>query len=205
MSYYDDMYKKREQLIEQIKNLKTQLIRLPEGELHIQKDRKQTKWMVSYKTQKGNTVRKYLPKSQFQQAQLLALSTLYKARLKDREKELKAIERCLQVYDPAYHGYPDQISSEEQKVLSNEHLYALLQPYLTRNQIYIHNWLNEPYESNSDYYPDQLRFLVNESFYVRSKSEVFIAEVLIKSGLPFRYEVLSTNAQTSSQKWYVFH
>ena len=158
MSYYDDMYKKREQLIEQIKNLKTQLIRLPEGELHIQKDRKQTKWMVSYKTQKGNTVRKYLPKSQFQQAQLLALSTLYKARLKDREKELKAIERYLQVYDPAYHGYPDQ-----------------------------------------------LRFLVNESFYVRSKSEVFIAEVLIKSGLPFRYEVLSTNGQTSSQKWYVFH
>lgn len=48
-------------------------------------------------------------------------------------------------------------------------------------------WANADYEHNEDY-PENLRYPTKGGFYVRSKSEMMIANELIEQRIPFRYE-----------------
>jgi hypothetical protein len=49
------------------------------------------------------------------------------------------------------------------------------------------HWLNEPFE-HSCFHPEQLTYTTSAGLKVRSKSELIIAEELIKAKIPFRYE-----------------
>ncbi|MBO4889058.1 MAG: hypothetical protein J5589_12225 [Firmicutes bacterium] len=189
MVYYEDLLERRKELIEQIKEIKSKIILLPDGQLHIQKDRKSTKWMVSIKDKEGYVSRFYLPKSKLTEARKYAFSMLYHARLFDRERELKATERYLKTFDPRYHGLPEKCPSKEREVLDNPYLYEMLSFSQTDKQRKIDEWKKEEYPDNSSYYPQQLIHRVSDDLTVRSKSESIIAEELIRLDLPFRYEM----------------
>ncbi len=188
MDLYNEMYERREKLADQMKDLQEKLIRLPAEDLHVQKDRGNTRWALSGKDEKGKYYRRYLSKTQREEAVIYAAATLYRAKLSDIELEYKAVSRFLQVFDRAYRGISAVYITHEEKLLENEGLLELLMPYLSENQKAITKWKKEPYEGNSNYHPEQLLYQVSDNLFVRSKSELMIAEELIRLGIPFRYE-----------------
>ena len=188
MDLYNEMYERREKLADQMKDLQEKLIRLPTEDLHVQKDRGNTRWALSGEDEKGKHFRRYLSKTQEEEAVTYAVATLYRAKLSDMEREYKATSRFLQVFDKAYRGIPEVYITQEEKLLKNEGLLELLMPYLSENQKAIIEWEKESYEGNTNYHPEQLIYRVSDTLFVRSKSELMIAEELIRLGIPFRYE-----------------
>ena len=189
MELYDSMYERREKLLAQIKEIQRKLLELPEGELHVHKDRTRTKWILYIKDSKGVKRKIHIPKTQPNDAQLHALSTLYQARLKDRQIMLKAVERFLRVFDPACRGLKELLRSNEDVLLENEGFSELLNPYRSAKKLAIEEWKKEDYPKNTDYYSEQLIHQVSPDLFVRSKSELMIAEEYRQSGIPFRYEM----------------
>ena len=64
MDLYNEMYERREKLADQMKDLQEKLIRLPAEDLHVQKDRGNTRWALSGEDEKGKHYRRYLSKTQ---------------------------------------------------------------------------------------------------------------------------------------------
>lgn len=63
----------------------------------------------------------------------------------------------------------------------------LVEPLTLDDETYVHEWLQIPYQQK-EIKSGQKSFPTSSGLFVRSKSEVIIAEMLEKNGIPFRYE-----------------
>lgn len=63
----------------------------------------------------------------------------------------------------------------------------LISPYIISNEEYAKQWLEEPFIPNSSY-QEHLIFETANGELVRSKSEVIIADTLLRLGIPYKYE-----------------
>lgn len=64
---------------------------------------------------------------------------------------------------------------------------ALIKPIIETDEQYIEKWLTEN-KGEQNPYPEKGQFLTSKGEYVRSKSELIIADMLAKYGIPYRYE-----------------
>lgn len=160
----------------EISRLEKSLKKMPTGKLYTSFNGGYFKWYN--KTKNG---RKYIPKSNRQLAQRLAEKRILNAQIEDLTKEKKAIRAYLKQYD-----------SENLKVEEELKLPAIIN-LLAKDPAEISmsekakKWMNEAYKKKEDY-PENLTHQGASGAYYRSKAEADIETVLLRAGLPFRYE-----------------
>lgn len=168
------LYEKQSKLAQKIKQFQDEISRLPEGNLVSCCNGKYTKWYIS-----SSGKMQYLPKRNRKLAEQLALKKYISYKLAELTQELAALN--------AYISNLENIQSQSNFLSSNPQYIELLPEIYTKRFGKYEEWTHTPYMSN-DKYPDGLVHLCNTGKYLRSKSEVIIANALYEHQIPFRYE-----------------
>ncbi|MBQ4259044.1 MAG: ATPase [Lachnospiraceae bacterium] len=108
--------------------------------------------------------------------------------LEEYIQELSQIENFLSKYHPP--------KSKTEALLEDEAFFKLFSLNYNITDEDLKNWTDEKYIKNPKY-PDQLQHKCLSGEYVRSKSEVIIANMLFTNHIPYRYECLLTLGNTS--------
>ena len=170
--------RRQKQIIEKaIADLNKQISNAPEGSLRLAKKRKGYQYYrkeITYDT-KGT----YLQSRDRNLAARLAQKDYNIKVLAELEKQLKAIDRFLKTYDPNAVQQVYEKLSEPRKNLIDK-------GFLTDEE-YVRQWLNKPYNKMA-FGKDDPEYYTSKGERVRSKSELLIAEALIRYNIPYRYE-----------------
>ena len=160
---------------DKITALKKQLLSAPDGKLICGQSGKYCKW---YQSDGHNKT--YIPKSQRNLAEKLALKRYLSAEINDLINEKKALEAYLKIHRNA----PKEA---EQLLQSKPEYQKLLKSYFQPQNSIVESWQAESFEQNTAY-PEQLNNPTASGNLVRSKSEMLIDLYLYKNKIPFRYE-----------------
>lgn len=109
----------------------------------------------------------------------LAKRDYYKQYLKDLKREMKAADGYLK-----WHKDTSEVSQYLEK---HQGICPLLPQTLISRENKYYAWANAEYGRNQEH-EEHLIFITDGGFYVRSKSEQMIANMLLAEGIPFRYE-----------------
>lgn len=165
---YDSLKTKYEKLNSSISSL-------PEGNLLCVKNGNYTKWFIS---NGSNPI--YIPKSQKNTAELLALKKHYQFQLLELSKEMSILSKCISQYE--------KIKSKSSDLLDDTSAYnSLIKTHFETYSEKISDWINSDYIHNTNH-PEHLIHKTNSGEKVRSKSEVIIANALYSNKVPYRYE-----------------
>lgn len=122
----------------------------------------------------------YIPKSQTELIYQLKQKRFMKKAVKVIENNINVQEKILKKYKPYdYHSL--------KKMLPPSDSDNLLDEYESKVFPDLHKWENSPYRKNP-YKPEYLRFKTSFGLMVRSKGEMFIAELLHNYNIPFHYD-----------------
>jgi len=160
-----------EHMKKQIKHIKEELGKMPEGKLVCCKDC----WYLSDGHKKT-----YIKRRDRELAEKLAVKKYLSALLEDLEKEKAAMEMYIRhcIKDK---GKVDYLLTHSSEVLN------LLSPYFSPLSTELDNWMKSPYVKNIKH-PEHLKHKVTKDEFVRSKSEAMIAKLLKQYKIPYRYE-----------------
>ncbi len=149
----------------------------PEGRLKIKKDGIYVKYYHVRSSGSKKVPRTYISKKDIKLAQSLAMKA-YKDRLiYSLKHEIQAIDAYLRLYPKDNGDALFRISPTIRELIGSE----------VFPQFDAENWLQEPYDQSTEY-PEDLKLMTMKGHYVRSKSEVMIADELYRRGIPYRYE-----------------
>lgn len=148
---------------------------MPVGELLCIKNGNYIKW---YKSDGSTPI--YIPKSNRDYAEALAWRKYYQLQIERKTKELQLLEKYLTNYE--------KINIAPDLLFENSSCYKelLTQKYKSHTND-PNRWAFEEYEHNSRYQENLIHKSISGHF-VRSKSEVIIANSLLISNVPYRYE-----------------
>jgi len=156
-------------------DIQSRLNHLPEGKLICVPNGSYVKW---YHSLDGNIT--YIPKSQKDFAEKLAIKTYLLHRLHELQQELKSLNFYLRHHKESV--------MESTSMLAHTSPYApLLTKYFKPISDELDTWAMKLYESNPSH-PEQLVHKTCNNLLVRSKSEAQIAMYLYTNKIPFRYE-----------------
>lgn len=172
---YEQMLRESKKIEQKIKQLQTQLAKLPEGNIYCSRTGKYVKWFQS-----DGKHQIYIPKKNRHLAEQLALKKYLSLQLKNLTQEKKAINFYLR-----HHNM--DAGQAEQSLISSPEYQELLTPFFKPISQEISEWMNSPYEKNN-LYPEKLVHRTLMGGYVRSKSEMLIDMVLCNNKIPYRYE-----------------
>jgi len=168
------LYEKQSRLARKIKQLQEEISLLPSGELQICRNGKYTKWRISY----GSKV-ECIPKRNYEMAQKMAKKKYLSYELEESKQELAALN--------AYISDLESIKAQS-KLFSTNLQYIELLPDIYMKHFGKHEeWVIGPYKANEKH-PEGLIHVCNAGKFLRSKSEVIIANALYDNRIPFRYE-----------------
>lgn len=167
--------KERKRLELEIQRLQSKLQTMPKENLILAKNGTSYKWYCTDGKHKA-----YVPKSDRSMMEQLAYKKYYMLRLKNLEREQRAIDFYLKHHD-------EEAYQKEQELLSNSEFQKLIsKQFLPKEQKMI-EWMKGPFKKN-EFHPEKLVHKTSVGIRVRSKSEQIIAMVLAKYQIPFRYE-----------------
>lgn len=169
-------------LCDRICCIQKQLRTLPDGKLICSHQPRSTKWYVSNGHQKT-----YIPKSNRPFAEQLAQKKYLSLLLEDLENEKKALAFYLRHHAPT--------DKSAQLLTEPSEYQKLLAPYFTPLSQELADWMNSPYEKNTNH-SDNLIFNCTSNTCLRSKSEVVIDMILHSHNIPHRYECALHLGQT---------
>lgn len=121
----------------------------------------------------------YIPKDKIDVAQALAQKTY-------AEKFIKTVAPKLNLIDSLLNEYEND-SYEEVYGRQTEIRQHLIKPYIIEDTEFAKRWLEIPYEPNPKF-PEKKDQKTANGEWVRSKSEVIIADNLKMLGIPYKYE-----------------
>ena len=147
---------------------------LPEGELLCCKNGTRYKWFL-----KQDGISTYLPKSNKELAEKLALKKFCKCRLEELRRELVAQGYYLRKMDSA--------EGKAEALLYHEEWGKLLEGHFKSMDVEIQKWQEQDYEYSTKY-EETLIYKGTQGKMLRSKSEVIIDMLLYENRIPFRYE-----------------
>jgi len=172
---YVKMTIQKQQIENEIANLRAQLKNLPDGKLIISHNETRYKWYHKIDGQKI-----YISKSNQAFAEQLAYKKYLEARLEDLYCQQNAVNAYLK-------NLPSTPGKAEQLLTQPSGYQNLLSPHFLPSAQYLQNWVNEPYPKN-EAYPEHLIHQTPSGKPVRSKSEAIISLILSQNQIPFRYE-----------------
>lgn len=138
-------------------------------------------YQMSYDSEKRRSVRKYLPKEEKVQIEMLAQQTYDRQVLKVMEQERKALAAAQKAYAQLTEFYEDvyeKLGKQRQKLVT---------PIIPTAEQKVKAWRAEPYQPLRKY-AESANYLTEQGEYVRSKSELMIADRLYHAGIPYKYE-----------------
>ena len=149
----------------------------PEGTLRI--DRREKGNVYFHRKPKENFNGVYIRKKDLTLAEQLAQKDYNEKLLKSIRQELSAIEKVRTIL-------PSSCVEDVYEILSADRQ-ALVTPILEPEDTWIQNWLSVPYQGKLfDELTPELYTAKGER--VRSKSEIIIADSLMRADVPYRYE-----------------
>ena len=123
----------------------------------------------------------HLPKSEEREALRIIRAQIDQLEICDLENEIEACRLCLKYLDQ-YGGIRDKKMASATAAFKR-----LLAKAYRFEDARLNEWQKASYEK-STFRSDQLKIATSQGFYVRSKAEALIAEVLYRLGIPCRYE-----------------
>ncbi len=170
-----ELLSERKQYLERIgREAEERLKTAPEGHLRISRYKRRTAYY--HITEKGVTNGKYLKNKET--ALLLAQ--------KDYDRRLLAVSEGEKAAIDAYLSKVPKMKAEEVYESMKESRRALIMPALEPDDAFAARWLAEPFPERLD--PPAQEMLTDNGENVRSKSELIIANLLAKYGIPYKYE-----------------
>ncbi len=176
---YEQAQLRYEEMLKVIKEKEQDLERAPDGAIRIAASRKYPQYYLRKEPSDKNGI--YISKSEMK---------LIKTHLQKNydQKVLKLLIEESKTLKALIDKHSDKIK-QIQNLYSNNHdeVKSLITPVAISDEDYIKVWLGKRYEGKaiSDKLP---YFETNNKELVRSKSELNIANMLAKSGLPYKYE-----------------
>lgn len=148
----------------------------PEGKLRVSRVKGNPQYYQVLST--ADTVGKYIRKKDRYLASLLAQKNYNSKLYKALNAEIKAINVLLNQLNEAPEMVYDNLILERRNIVT---------PIMMSDEIFSAQWLAEEYEKDP-YYPEELIYETRRGEFVRSKSEMFIADAYFNLGIPYRYE-----------------
>ena len=164
----------RNELAQKIFELQKEIKQAPSGNLVCTQNSTYTKWYVSI----GGASR-YIKKKDRRYAERLAHKKFMKFQLEELKQELSVLNEFI--------ANLEKIPKRSQQLLGDRRYIDLLQPFWKKKSEQYHEWMYEKYERNKKH-PEKLIHVTKSGCFVRSKSEVMIADALFAYDIPFRYE-----------------
>lgn len=169
------MLSESQKLEKQIKSIESQLENCPDGKLICSHNENRYKWY-----QRDGKRKIYIPKENRKLAEQLAIKKYLSFLKDDLSEEKQAVDHYLK-YHKSNVGKAEKLLTEESEYKN------LLTPYFTSLSQELSDWINLPYERNSNY-PEHLSIQSISGHTLRSKSEAIIDMLLHINKIPFRYE-----------------
>lgn len=178
MSEVKNLLKAREKQLLQLKKEREKALKsVPEGSLRICCHRDKTEFY--HRTDPKDKNGAYIREKDIHLAQKLAQKEYDKKVLASIEKELTAINKYFSFYP---NRNPEQIYENLHKERQK-----LIMPIVEPDEEYLRNWESVKYQGK-EFYEGTPEFYTAKGERVRSKSEVIIADVLNREGIPYHYE-----------------
>lgn len=155
----------------------SELSNVPKGKLRIIKNHGTEQYY--HITEKGNRNGKYIPKKNIQLVKSLLQQEYNKKLIAELATQIESMENFCSSYNPQkLQSLYEHIPQNRRKMIQSAHLTM---------EEYVKEWQSVTY--NSLPFDDALpEHYVSNGQRVRSKSEILIAEALIREKIPFRYE-----------------
>lgn len=178
-----NLYKEAERRLRELTKIKQflekRLNNTPEGKIHVVTSTKRTQYYLRLDSKDKSG--KYIPKGQEKLIKQLMQKKYDEETLKLINKEIKKLEKLLN--NSSY----STIAIQKLYSDSSLDIKTYLEPIDISNEDYIKAWLSIPYEAKPIYDESKAQKTENGEF-VRSKSELNIANCLIKMKIPYKYE-----------------
>lgn len=157
----------------EIRHLESDINRAPAGMFVCCHQGNSVKWYIT-----KNGKKKYLPKKYKKTAHRMAEKRYKESLLDDKRDELRVLR-----------SFVSQKTSNHRALdlLSIPGYHALLPEYVLNTSDKLAKWASESYDRSTAHSSD-LTHTTFKGDYVRSKSEQTIANLLLKSNIPYRYE-----------------
>ncbi len=168
---------RKEQLIVMRREAEKSLKNLPPGTLRISCSNGRTQYY--YRETPSDRRGKYLPTSKEELARQLAQKGYEEQVLEAALQEIQAIN--------AYEARIPDSSPEDIYMHLSEKRRALVEPMIETDELFVQRWKSVLY-TGKDFAPDSPKIYTGQGDRVRSKSEVIIADLLNREGIPYRYE-----------------
>jgi len=160
-----------------IAQLERRLKKAPPGTVNINTSKGKTQFF--HRTDSKSTVGKYIQQKDFAFAKALVQKSYDEKSLRSAKQELEAIDKYLKLIP--------KVLVEE--VFGSLHIerQKLIEPISETDEQFVQRWETEDYEKKR--ITDDVPLIQTENGErVRSKSEMIIANILYREGIPFRYE-----------------
>ena len=174
----DELWDERARLDSVLKQINRDIACAPQGTLRIGGSQK--KPVLYHRKTPTERLGKYIKKSELDVARKLAQKNYAQKCKLNINPKLDLIDILIKDYDQ------NSLLSIQNKL--PEVRQRLITPYVISDEEYAQKWLSTPYEQNTDY-PESLIFKTANGELVRSKSEVIIADTLLRLGIPYKYEM----------------
>jgi hypothetical protein len=138
-------------------------------------------YQANYDLDKKQFNRVYLTKADQPKVKLLAQQSYDQKILRSIRKEEAALVACLAKYQKMAVSYENIYSTLDKD------RQVLVTPITPTAEQKVKAWLAEPYPSMTKY-AESATYLTEKGEYVRSKSELMIADRLYHAGIPYKYE-----------------
>ena len=171
------LLKRKEYLEMLLSDIASELLLAPQGNLRVRNDNGIPRYY--HLTKRGDTQGKYIQKKNTSLACQLAQKDYLQRLQREAEKELESINIYL-----SNHGEADLENVYERL---NPYRKEIVLPMIITDEMYAEQWENEQYEINP-YYPEERVYPTKKDEFVRSKSEVLLADMYYELGIPYRYE-----------------
>ncbi len=169
------MQEERERLLKQIAQLSEVISVLPEGNLVYSRSDNRTKWLIS-----NGSSRTYVSLKKRQFIEELALRKYDSFIIEENRRKVQLIDSFIAKYE--------KCQDKALQMLSENSCYKeLLQDLVTTPSERMKQWARADYPKSSKN-PEHLIHKCIANHYVRSKSEVIIANALLLNKIPYRYE-----------------
>ena len=177
------MLDEKTRLNNQRNELQAKVNALPEGNLFCTQNGKYFKSYIS-----NGLHPTYIPQKESNIARQLAARKYYELQLAELDNQLKQLEKILHTYKKENL----QLQSKKDTIFHEGSPYQkLFNEYLKSDQSVISQWIDADY-NRSKLHPEHLIHRTLAGHFVRSKSEVMIANALFQNQIPYRYECALT-------------
>lgn len=174
---FHELFQRKNYLEKLLSEVTRELEASPQGKLRVSNDRGNPRYF--HMTKPKDTHGKYILQEDMKLAYQLAQKDYAQKLSKKVTKELEDIN----------HYLSNHKQEDLEKVFSNLNQYRkkLVTPVVISDAMFIEEWEREEYGTNP-YCPEEKVYETKRGDYVRSKSEVMLADMYFELGIPYRYE-----------------